>query len=51
MPRCVWPTAATISSPPQYDLALLAPQLIGVAATEVVPGAGADRRRRIAERC
>jgi hypothetical protein len=25
--------------PPQYDLALLAPQLIGVAATEVVPGA------------
>jgi hypothetical protein len=26
-------------APPQYDLALLAPQLIGVAATEVVPGA------------
>ena len=26
-------------SPPRYDLALLAPQLIGVAATDVVPGA------------
>lgn len=26
-------------SPPQYDLALLAPQLMGVAATEVVPNA------------
>jgi hypothetical protein len=26
-------------SPPEYDLALLAPQLLGVAATEVVPGA------------
>ncbi len=26
-------------SPPQYDLALLAPQLMGAAATEVVPGA------------
>jgi hypothetical protein len=25
-------------SPPQYDLALIAPQLTGVAATEVVPG-------------
>jgi hypothetical protein len=26
-------------SPPEYDLALLAPQLLGAAATEVVPGA------------
>lgn len=26
-------------SPPEYDLALLAPQLLGSAATEVVPGA------------
>jgi hypothetical protein len=26
-------------SPPEYDLALLAPQLLGVTATEVVPGA------------
>jgi len=26
-------------SPPEYDLALLAPQLLGVAATEVVPDA------------
>jgi hypothetical protein len=26
-------------SPPQYDLALLAPQLLGVAATDVVPSA------------
>jgi hypothetical protein len=29
-------------APPQYDLALLAPQLIGVAATEVMPGAEQD---------
>ena len=37
MPRSGWPMAATISSPPQYDLALIAPQLTGAAALEVMP--------------